>query len=241
MVVRGMAHPTSTRPEIELKEVCSGASLPACGRSSFQRTGRPAKAGQGCGPHRGGHKAGPYVEAGTSPRPYVLSTRRRVKGKQLYPRFCFIRHLSRSVSHGDACSDLHRSGIAATGPDPLFPPDPAHLPCSRLDIHPAAIVSNDAGSLLHYRFTPYLGTASRTTPTAGILSVAVVVILPEGGCPDLLFHQATWPELTPGRRVGKFLYPLAGTATDHLPALHEPPGNRTLNPQLKRLLLCQLS
>lgn len=49
-----------------------------------------------------------------------------------------------------------------------------------------------------------------------------------------------------GPGVGKFLSPLLISASDGLLACHvkdpnEPAGNRTLNPQLKRLLLCQLS
>jgi hypothetical protein len=58
-------------------------------------------------------------------------------------------------------------------------------------------------------------------------------------------NPSPWPRK---HRAGSREVPLTqtktpGTATDHLLATpaSEPPGNRTLNPQLKRLLLCQLS
>jgi len=69
----------------------------------------------------------------------------------------------------------------------------SHPPCSQLDIHPAAVVSNDAGGLLLHRFIPY------SLARAGLLSVAVVVDLTQPspkrrggrGRPRLLFREAT--------------------------------------------------
>ncbi len=183
------------RRKVTLKEVCSGASLPACGRSSFEK-----RAGS-CTPD-------------SVPSVICLAADAAATPARLAP-----------------------AGIAATGPNPPLPAEPAHLPCSRLDIHLAAVVANDAGRLLPHRFTPDRRASSRPYPSAGILSVAVVVTPPlPMRRPDLLFHQATCPDLHPGRESGSSST-LFRAATDHLPAaLGEPPGNRTLNPQLNLLL-----
>src|SRR5512135_598657 len=63
--------------------------------------------------------------------------------------------------------------------------------------------------------------------------------------PSLFCREATLPQA--GLRVGKFLSPFDKSLGERriacLPVKEtsEPAGNRTLNPQLKRLLLCQLS
>ena len=81
----------------------------------------------------------------------------------------------------------------------------AHLPCTRLDVHLAAVVSNDAGRLLPCRFAPYPFKASLRLAFSGGNSFCCSCRhspLPSSPCegevrwgefPDLLFRQATLP------------------------------------------------
>ena len=120
----------------------------------------------------------------------------------------------------------------------------SHPPCSQLDIHPAAIVSNDAGGLLPHRFIlrPLLpcpavngGTGIRgegcfllqlssrlRAPSLAVSRGNRVQEDRESG------SSSRWYE----RRIACLFETLVSS---------EATGNRTLNPQLKRLLLCQLS
>jgi hypothetical protein len=62
---------------------------------------------------------------------------------------------------------------------------PVHLPCSRLDVHPATAIADNAGGLLPHRFAPVPFLAARV----GLFSVAVVVICrSRSKHPNLLFR-----------------------------------------------------
>lgn len=128
-------------------------------------------------------------------------------GKWSYPRFCFT---PSSVSKHCCSGDMYAAHTSMRCITPLrqdsgFTSKPRiHLPCSRLDIHLATAIADNAGGHLPHRFAPV--PFWRMPLRVGILSVAVVVIRPlRNGYPDLLFHQATCAVRLPTPRVGKFL------------------------------------
>ncbi len=82
------------------------------------------------------------------------------KASSRTPDSVLIRHLSRGFAHGVPTPAYRPDGPAAAGSQQLSPAEAGfsaltRLPCSRLDVHPAAVVSAGAGRLLPYRFTPY--------------------------------------------------------------------------------------
>ena len=134
----------------------------------------------------------------------------------------------------DSCEPNH---FAATGPLPCDNSPPALLPIGHSP-------SRRHRCRRWWAFTPPVRPLRARFARAGIFSVAVVVL---GDLrhrdPDLLFRQAIAHHLATTPGVGKFLwrfykYQRRNTC---LPNFNEPPGNRTLNLQLKRLLLCRLS
>ncbi len=119
--------------------------------------------------------------------------------KQLYSRFCFVRHLSRracgapvaaAVGEVDRAWRCHCDG---SRPGSLGRRVQPHPPCSRLDIRLAGRIAATAGGLLHHHFHP---SPPRPFPARRLVEFAVAVVVTgrlPNRCPHLLFREATLP------------------------------------------------
>jgi len=70
--------------------------------------------------------------------------------------------------------------------------NPPHLPCSQSDIRLAAVVTDDAGGLLHHLFTHDPQPRPRGPAPVGWF-VLCCSCRQGHPCLDLLFHPVTWP------------------------------------------------
>lgn len=167
-------------------------------------------------------------------------------GKWSYPRFCFFRHLSRCLRTGDACKS-YSCVITATGPAHFCASPPALLPIGHSPsrrrlrrrwwaltppVRPCPICMGGILFCCSCRQTCPLASRRRFGARSALTccfvrqSCAVVRRHGESGSSSDDCENRN-------RQRRNTCLPT--------PRINEPPGNRTLNLQLKRLLLCQLS
>ena len=188
-------------------------------------------------------------------------------GKQPYPRFCSIRHLShqprgeprvglvseialpRVIRHRHLRCDGNQPRLRTANPTRLAPSwtftQPPQLPVTLVGFYPTfallTCLRRQTCSLLQLSSTSPLLAPSRSRNKGEVALTCCFVRQP---CPLSARKQTEEPG------VGKFLsaWLKRERRIAYLPACemnrtkeNESAGNRTLNPQLKRLLLCQLS
>lgn len=191
------------------------------------------------------------------------TTRDGSSGKQPYPRFCFIRHLSRQP-----CGEPHVTLMAAIalqsvtrlrhrrcdGNRPLARVDPTRLAPSWTFTQPPQLPATLVGFYPTFALLTLRFRSERTCSLLQLSSRSFTCSSPveDGGgwvgvrALTCCFVRQPCSFPLSGLRTGSREVPLDPIRDERRTAClrlasSEAAGNRTLNPQLKRLLLCQLS